>query len=100
MFIYLTQPLKTMDISVIMMNQLKKKQLSEDQHINCSLSGRYVMYYNERRSGVEYPNFFSQYPYNELCEVEIYCESQITKHKKLFSFTQIRVSQITNFFFV
>lgn len=56
------------------------------------------MYYNERRSGVEYPNFFSQYPYNELCEVEIYCESQITKHKKLFSFTQIRVSQITNFF--
>lgn len=100
MFIYLTQPLKTMDISVIMMNQLKKKQLSEDQHINCSLSGRYVMYYNERRSGVEYPNFFSQYLYNELCEVEIYCESQITKHKKLFSFTQIRVSQITNFFFV
>uniref|UniRef100_A0A8W8NU51 Multiple epidermal growth factor-like domains 10 n=1 Tax=Magallana gigas TaxID=29159 RepID=A0A8W8NU51_MAGGI len=46
--------------------------LSLDQHINCSLQGRYVIYYNERKPGVVYPSFYSQYAYNELCEVEVY----------------------------
>lgn len=46
--------------------------LSLDQQINCTLQGRYVIYYNERRPGVKYPDFYSQYAYNELCEVEVY----------------------------
>lgn len=45
---------------------------SEDQSINCSVHGRYVIYYNERIQSVVYPSFFSAYAYNDLCEVEIY----------------------------
>ncbi|XP_062602120.1 multiple epidermal growth factor-like domains protein 10, partial [Saccostrea cucullata] len=44
----------------------------EDQRINCSIYGRYVIYYNERRPNVTYPNYYSQYAYNELCELEVY----------------------------
>ena len=45
---------------------------SEDQIINCSVHGRYVIYYNERRSNVSYPNYYSEYAYYELCELEVY----------------------------
>lgn len=50
----------------------ERNMLSEDQHINCTFLGRYIIYYNERRPGVVYPSFYSQYAYNELCEVEVY----------------------------
>eukprot|EP00105_Crassostrea_gigas_P027711 XP_011449144.1 PREDICTED: uncharacterized protein LOC105343442 isoform X2 [Crassostrea gigas] len=49
-----------------------KNMLSEDQRINCTIQGRYVIYYNERRQDVQYPSFYSKYAYNELCEVEVY----------------------------
>lgn len=64
--------------------------LSLDQHINCTIQGRYVIYYNECRQDVEYPIFYSQYAYNELCEAEVYGESEIsnlilkTVYNKLF----------------
>nr|XP_034316532.1 uncharacterized protein LOC105326226 [Crassostrea gigas] len=45
---------------------------AEDQTIRCSVHGRYIIYYNERRQGVVYPSYYSQYAYNELCEVEVY----------------------------
>ncbi|XP_056002282.1 multiple epidermal growth factor-like domains protein 10 isoform X2 [Ostrea edulis] len=44
----------------------------ENQTISCSVHGRYVIYYNERRPGVTYPSYYSRYAYNELCEVEVY----------------------------
>lgn len=44
----------------------------EDQKINCSVLGRYVIYYNERLPNVTYPTYYSVYAYNELCEVEVY----------------------------
>ena len=46
----------------------------EDQRINCSVSGRHVIYYNERRYNVQYPNYYSRYAYTELCELEVYGE--------------------------
>lgn len=42
------------------------------QRINCSVFGRYVIYYNERKPNVTYPSYYSKYAYNELCEVEVY----------------------------
>lgn len=53
--------------------------LSEDQRINCTIQGRYVIYYNERRQDGQYPRCYSEYAYNELCEVEVYGESQIIR---------------------
>ncbi|XP_062608625.1 uncharacterized protein LOC134270415 [Saccostrea cucullata] len=44
----------------------------EDQRINCSVYGRYVIYYNERLNNVVYPSYYSQYAFSELCEVEVY----------------------------
>ena len=47
---------------------------SEDQSINCSVHGRYVIYYNERTPNVTYPKYYSKYAYYELCELEVYGE--------------------------
>ncbi|XP_065926591.1 uncharacterized protein [Magallana gigas] len=38
----------------------------------CFVHGQYVIYYNERLQGVTYPSGYSDYAYNELCEVEVY----------------------------
>ncbi|XP_056002945.1 receptor-type tyrosine-protein phosphatase epsilon-like [Ostrea edulis] len=40
--------------------------------ITCPRHGRYVIYYNERLQNVTYPDGYSPYAYNELCEVEVY----------------------------
>lgn len=45
---------------------------SVDQTIPCSIYGRYVIYYNERSRNR--PSHFSQYAYNELCELQVFGE--------------------------
>ncbi|XP_062605899.1 uncharacterized protein LOC134267698 [Saccostrea cucullata] len=40
--------------------------------IECIKHGRYVIYYNERLPWVTYPAGYSQYAFNELCELEIF----------------------------
>lgn len=47
---------------------------SVDQNIPCSIYGRYVIYYNERNQSVN-AFYYSQYAFNELCEVEVYGKS-------------------------
>lgn len=53
-------------------NSSTKGKPSVDQTLSCSIYGRYVIYYNERTKGVKYPKYYSDYAYNELCEVEVY----------------------------
>ncbi|XP_078330370.1 uncharacterized protein LOC144624441 [Crassostrea virginica] len=40
--------------------------------IDCHVTGRYVIYYNERNPELGYPQDYSQFAYAELCEVEVY----------------------------
>ncbi|XP_056002340.1 uncharacterized protein LOC130049154 [Ostrea edulis] len=44
----------------------------ENQTLRCSVHGRYVIYYNERRPDVTHPSYYWHEAYNELCEVEVY----------------------------
>lgn len=41
-------------------------------NIKCSVNGQYVIYYNERLQGVSYPDEYSTFAWNALCEVEVY----------------------------
>ncbi|XP_061193599.1 uncharacterized protein LOC133201814 [Saccostrea echinata] len=41
------------------------------KNISCTVSGRYITYYNERRSDHRYSNC-STFAHNDLCEVEVY----------------------------
>lgn len=40
-------------------------------HTTCPYHGQYVIYYNERLDGVSYPREYSNFAYNDLCEVEV-----------------------------
>ena len=59
----------------------------EDLRINCSVHGRYVIYYNERINRT-YPSYFSRYAYYELCELEVYGKHVTTRRKmcKIFHY--------------
>ena len=40
-------------------------------NISCPYPGRYVIYYNNR-THKPFPDGYSEYAYNDLCEVEVY----------------------------
>ena len=48
------------------------KRPTPQMTIDCLTRGRYVIFYNERQSGVTYPDYYSSEIFNELCEVEVY----------------------------
>lgn len=41
-------------------------------NITCPYHGQYVIYYNERLDDVRYPEDYSTFAYNDLCEFEVY----------------------------
>ncbi|XP_062571491.1 uncharacterized protein LOC134233533 [Saccostrea cucullata] len=49
-----------------------KETIPSNITIECVMNGRYVIYYNERLPGNIYPEGYSQYAFNELCELEVY----------------------------
>lgn len=72
--------------------QTLNRTISGDQRINCTVYGRYVIYYNERRPDGVYPSYYSEYAFSELCEVEVYGEC------KLMSLSLAKV--IEHFFYI
>lgn len=40
--------------------------------LNCPVTGRYVIYFNERLPGINYQIDYSRFAYTDLCEVEVY----------------------------
>ena len=50
----------------------------------CPVHGQYVIYHNERLSGVVYPGGYSEYAFNELCEVEVFGKSTTYKLVSLY----------------
>ena len=40
-------------------------------HVGCRTHGQYVFYYNERLKGITYPDDYSTYAYNDICELEV-----------------------------
>lgn len=41
-------------------------------NVTCTVHGQYVIFYNERLYGVIYPDEYSTFAYNALCEVEVF----------------------------
>lgn len=69
---------------------------SENQNISCSVHGRYVIFYNERRPEVAYPPYYSKYTHNGLCELEVYGGFYII-YKMMI---RIRISLQKNYVFI
>ena len=63
---------------------------SEDQRINCSVHGRYVVYYNERLSTENYPSYFSDWAFYELCELEVYGNFFFTSNNEIIYYTSVK----------
>ncbi|XP_065925748.1 multiple epidermal growth factor-like domains protein 10 isoform X2 [Magallana gigas] len=53
-------------------NSFNRSTIPAVFNTTCFVHGQYIIYYNERLSGVNYPSGYSSYAYNELCEVEVY----------------------------
>lgn len=53
-------------------NNFTSSTISAIFNITCPVHGQYVIYYNERLMGVDYPLEYSVLAYNDLCEVAVY----------------------------
>lgn len=53
-------------------NSFNKSTIPAVFNTTCFVHGQYVIYYNERLTVDSYPDYYSKYAFNDLCEIEVY----------------------------
>lgn len=71
--IYISNTTKTTDgILCFKDTEFTTSTIPEVFTAECIYHGQYVIFYNERLNGVTYPEEYSAFAYNDLCEIEVY----------------------------